>query len=98
MEVWKMYFDGSLKQQQAGVGILDIAPKGKQLKYVLQLLFPVSNNVTEYGAMIHGLHIVVSLGIKELMVYVNSLVAISQVNKDCDCSTEVMCKYCVVVR
>jgi hypothetical protein len=34
-EVWRMYFDGSLKLQGAGVGILFIAPGGEQLKYAL---------------------------------------------------------------
>jgi hypothetical protein len=42
-EVWQMYFDGSLKLQGAGAGILFIAPGGEQLKYALQLLFPVSS-------------------------------------------------------
>jgi ribonuclease HI len=98
MEVWKMYSDGSLKLQGARARILFIAPKGEQLKYGLQLLFPVSNNAVEYETMIHGLHIVVSLGIKRLMVYGDSLVVISQVNKDWECSTEVMTKYCVAVR
>jgi hypothetical protein len=31
-----MYFDGSLKLQGAGAGILFIAPGGEQLKYALQ--------------------------------------------------------------
>ena len=48
--------------------------------------------------MIHGLSIVVSLGIKKLMVYGDSLVVISQINKDWDCSTDSMGKYCVAVR
>jgi hypothetical protein len=39
-----MYFDGSLKLQGAGAGILFIAPGGEQLKYALQLSFPASNN------------------------------------------------------
>jgi ribonuclease HI len=30
-----MYFDGSLKLQGVGVGILFIAPRGEQLKYAL---------------------------------------------------------------
>jgi hypothetical protein len=53
-EVWQMYFDGSLKLQGAGAGILFIAPGGEQLKYALQLLFPASNNAAEYEALIHG--------------------------------------------
>jgi hypothetical protein len=32
-------------------------------------LFPASNNAAEYEALVHGLSIAVSLGIKKLMVY-----------------------------
>jgi ribonuclease HI len=97
-KVWRMYFDGSLKLQGAGAGILFIAPRGEQLKYALQLLFPASNNAAEYEALIHGLSIAVSLGIKKLMVYGDSLVVISQINKDWDCSTDSMGKYCAAVQ
>jgi hypothetical protein len=58
-KVWQMYFDGSLKLQGAGAGILFIAPGGKQLKYALQLLFPASNNAAEYEALLHGLNITI---------------------------------------
>jgi ribonuclease HI len=95
-EVWRMYFDGSMKQQ--GAGILFIAPGGEQLKYALQLLFRASNNVAEYEALIHGLNIAVSLSIKKLMVYRDSLVVISQINKDWDCSTDSMGNYCAAVQ
>jgi ribonuclease HI len=61
-------------------------------------LSPTSNNTTKYEALIHRLSIVVSLGIKKLMVYGNSLVVISQINKDWDCSTDSMGKYCAAVR
>jgi ribonuclease HI len=97
-EIWRMYFDGSLRLQGAGAGILFIAPRGEQLKYALQLLFPASNNVAEYEALVHGLSITVSLGIKRLMVYGDSLVVISQVNKDWDYLTDSMNKYYAAVR
>jgi ribonuclease HI len=92
-----MYYDGSLKLQGAGAGILFIAPGGEQLKYALQLLFPTSNNTAEYEALVHGLSIAISLGIKKLMVYGDSLVVINQINKDWDCSTDSMGKYCAAV-
>jgi ribonuclease HI len=97
-EVWQMYFDGSLKLQGAGAEILFIAPGGEQLKYALQLLFPASNNAAEYEALIHELNIAISLGIKRLMVYGDSLVVISQINKEWDCSNDSMGKYCTAVR
>jgi ribonuclease HI/transposase InsO family protein len=97
-EVWRMYFDGSLKLQGAGAGFLFIAPGSEQLKYALQLLFPASNNAAEYEALIHGLNIAISLGIKRLMVYGDSLVVISQINKEWDCSNDSLGKYCMAVQ
>jgi hypothetical protein len=41
---WTMYLDGSLKLNGDGAGLLFISPKGEQLKYVLQILWKVSNN------------------------------------------------------
>src|SRR5579883_2780278 len=64
LEHWIMYFDGSLKLEGAGAGMLLISPKGEQLKYVLQILFKASNNEVEYEALLHGLRLAVSLGIK----------------------------------
>ena len=77
-----MYFDGALNHDGAGAGVLFISPKGEQLKYVLQLLFKATNNTTEYEALIHGLRIAVTLGIKCLLAYGDSKVVIQQVNKD----------------
>ena len=68
-----MYFDGSLKLGGGGAGVLFISPKGEQLKYVFQILFEVSNNEPEYEALLHGLRLAVSLGIKRLVVYGDSL-------------------------
>ena len=55
-----MYFDGSLKLGGAGAGVLFISPYGKQLKYVLQILWPATNNEAEYEALLHGYHSVSS--------------------------------------
>jgi hypothetical protein len=37
-EHWTMYFNGSLKLDGGGTGVLFISSKGEQLKYVLQVL------------------------------------------------------------
>jgi ribonuclease HI len=88
LDHWKMYFDRSLKLGGAGAGVLFISPEGKQLKYVLQILWQATNNEAEYEALIHGLRIVTSLGIKRLLVYGDSAVIINQVNKDWDCTKD----------
>ena len=77
-----MYFDGSLKLDGGGAGVLFISPMGEQLKYVLQILFEVSNNEAEYEALLHGLRLAVSLGIKRLLVFGDSIIVVQQVNKE----------------
>ena len=77
-----MYFDGSLKIDGGGVGVLFISPKREQLKYVFQILFKVSNNEAEYEALQHDLRLAVPLGIKRLLVYGDSLLIVQQVNKE----------------
>jgi hypothetical protein len=64
LDHWKMYFDGSLKLGRASTGILFISLDEKQLKYVLQILWQATNNEAEYEALIHGLRVAISLGIK----------------------------------
>jgi ribonuclease HI len=72
-----MYFDGSLKLEGGGAGVLLISPKGKQLKYVLQIFWKVSNNEVQYEALLHGLRLAISLGIKRFLVYSDSAVVIN---------------------
>ena len=88
-----MYFDGSLKLDGGGMGVLFISPKGEQLKYVFQILFKVSNNEAKYEALLHGLHLAVSLGIKRLLVYGDSLLVVQQVNKEWDINKDTMDAY-----
>jgi hypothetical protein len=64
-EHWVIYFDDSLKLEGAGAGVLLISSTGEQLKYVLQIFWKVSNNEVEYEALLHGLRLAVSLGIKD---------------------------------
>jgi ribonuclease HI len=87
---WTMYFDGSLKLNGGSAGILFISLRGEQLKYVLQILWEVSNNEAEYEALLHGLCLAISLGTKRLLVYGDSLLVVQQVNKEWDCNKETM--------
>jgi hypothetical protein len=92
-EHWTMYFDGCLKLDGGGAGVLFISSKGEQLKYVLQILWEVSNNEPEYEALLHGLRLAISLGIKRLLVYGDSLLVIQQVNKEWNYNKEIMDAY-----
>jgi ribonuclease HI len=92
-EHWVMYFDGLLKLEGTSAGVLLISPKGEQLKYVLQIFWKVSNNKAEYEALLHGLRLAASLGIKRLLVYGDSAVVINQVKKSWDRNKENMDAY-----
>jgi ribonuclease HI len=83
-EHWTMYFNGSLKLDGGGAGVLFISPRGEQLKYVLQILWEVSNNEAEYEALLHGLCLAISLDIKRILIYGDSLLVVQQVNKEWD--------------
>jgi len=93
-----MYFDGSLKIDGGGAGVLFISPKGEQLKYVFQILFNVSNNEAEYEALLHSLRLAVFLSIKRLLVYGDSLLVVQQVNKEWDINKETMDAYMAEIR
>jgi ribonuclease HI len=97
-EHWIMYFDGALNRDGSGAGVLFISPKSEQLRYILQLLFKATNNAAGYEALIYGLRIAVTLGIKCLLAYDDSKVVIQQVNKDWDCTKEKMDAYCREIR
>jgi ribonuclease HI len=92
-----MYFDGSLKLEGVGAGVLLISPKGEKLKYVLQIFWKISNNEAEYDALLHGLRLAISLGIKRLLVYSDSAAVINQVDKSWDRNKENMNAYCLEV-
>jgi ribonuclease HI len=98
LEHWVMYFDGSLNLEGAGAGVLLISPMGEQLKYILQIFWKVLNHEAEYEALLHGLRLTTSLGIKRLLVYSDSAVVINQVNKSWDRNKENMDAYCLEVR
>ena len=93
-----MYFDGSLNIDGAGAGVLFVSPSKEQLRYVLRIYFPASNNAAEYEACLHGLRIAVELGVKHLYVYGDSALVINQLNKDWDTTSEKMDAYCKSIR
>jgi ribonuclease HI len=97
-EHWVIYFDGSLKLEGVGAGVLLTSPTGEQLKYVLQIFWKVSNNEVKYEALLHGLRLTASLGIKRLLVYGDSAVIINQVNKSWDRNKKNLDAYFLEVR
>ncbi|XP_066333573.1 uncharacterized protein [Miscanthus floridulus] len=93
-----MYFDGALNIEGARAGILFVTPSKEELRYVLWIHFPASNNAAECEACLHDLCIATELRVKRLMVFGDSTLVINQVNKDWSCTSEKMDAYCAEIR
>jgi ribonuclease HI len=61
---WTLFFDGSAWQQSGGPDVVLIDPSGDQVKYMVHLEFKATNNMAEYEALIFGLFVALSLGIR----------------------------------
>ena len=79
IESWKMYFDGAINQNRRGIGVLLISPKGTHIPFFGKLNFLATDNGIEYEACIMGLRAALGLGVKELEVYGDSTLIISQI-------------------
>jgi ribonuclease HI len=97
-KLWTMFFDGSLMKTGASAGLLFISPLRKQLRYVLRLHFPTSNNMAEYEALVNGLRIAIELGVRRLDARDDSQLVIDQVMKNSHCRDPKMEAYCDEVR
>ena len=79
VESWKMYFDGVTNKNGSEVEVLLISPKGTHIPFSSKLNFPTTNNATEYNACIIRLQAALGLWVKELEVYKDSALIISQI-------------------
>jgi len=64
-----------------GVGVLLIAPDGSHIFISIKLGFENSNNTAEYEACIAGMEALLALGVREVEVYSDSALVISQVQR-----------------
>jgi ribonuclease HI len=97
-ECWTLYFDGSVMKTGAGAGLLFVSPLGEDMRYVVRLYFPASNNMAEYEALLCGLKISIEIGIKCLNMRGDSQLVIDQVMKNANCHDDKMEAYCKAVR
>ena len=81
-----------------GDGIVLTSLKGDKLRYTLQIHFAASNNVAEYEALLYGLRMAISLGVRRLMVYGDTNLVVNQVMKEWDVRSPAMIGYCNAVR
>ena len=79
-KTWVMFFDGSFTQQGSGAGILFITPQRYSLPKAYKILFPCTNNIAEYEALVNGMKIAAEWRVDQLNVFGDSQLVINQVN------------------
>ena len=85
--------DGSSNRQARGASVVLHSSEGDKVKCMIHLDFPTTNNEAEYEALIAGLDFAKAIGAKNMVVYYDSQVVISQVNGNYECKNERMKKY-----
>ncbi|XP_071718801.1 uncharacterized protein [Rutidosis leptorrhynchoides] len=78
-------------------GLVLTSPDGEERTYALRFTFTMTNNESEYKALLSGMHIVHQLGIKYLDVYVDSQLVANQVNRSFEVHDVSMHRYMELV-
>ena len=69
------------------------SPEGDEIKCMVRLDFPTTNNETEYEALVAGLDLAKVLGAASVVIHCNSQVVTNQVKGDYKCKGERIKKY-----
>ena len=88
-----MHFDESKMWKGSGAGVVLKSPKGDTLSYVLQIHLNAINNIAEYKALLHSLHIAKDLGVKYILCYGYSDLVQHQVDQTWDAKSLLMAEY-----
>ncbi|XP_075645609.1 uncharacterized protein LOC142616695 [Castanea sativa] len=90
---WKVFMDGASSAARAGAGIVVITPEDLKLEHSFRLGFRAFNNKAKYEALLAGLRVVMDLGAKEVEVYSDSLLVVSQVQRNFEAKDPRMIEY-----
>ena len=97
-EWWTLQVDGASRSSRSGVGLLLQSPIGEHLEQAIRLGLPVSNNETEYEAILSGLGLVLALSVSKLRVYSDSQLVVRHVQKEYEAKDARMTRYLTKVR
>ena len=83
-----------LSKRQAGrVGVVLHSLEGDEIKCMVCLDFPTTNNEAEYKALVVGPDLAKAVGVTNVVIYYDSQVVTSQVNGNYECKDKWMKKY-----
>jgi hypothetical protein len=66
---WKLFFDGLACRECQGVGVVLISPRGAIFEQSVHLEYFCTNNQAEYEAIVLGMQILSSMGVKHVEAF-----------------------------
>ena len=90
---WTTHFDGSRQLEGSGAGVVLTFPRGDKFCYVLRLMFPCTNNVAEYEALLHGLRVAKEMSLSRVRCLGDSDLVAQRVSGKWDSKDPLMAAY-----
>jgi ribonuclease HI len=76
---WKIFFDASACREGQCVGVVLVSPRGAVFEQSVRLEYFYANNQAEYEAIMLGLQILSSMGVKSVKAFGDSLLVVQQI-------------------
>ncbi|XP_074373652.1 uncharacterized protein LOC141714001 [Apium graveolens] len=95
---WTLYVDGSATVERSSEGLILSSPDGFTIQQAITFTFKETNNQAEYEALLSGLRLAESLGIKSLVIYSDSQIVVKQTNGEYIAKDPKLAQYQVMVR
>ena len=91
--LWTLHVDGASSKLGVGLGIYLVSPEGECMARAIRCEFETTNNEAEYEALIAGLQIASSIGIRKITVRLDSQLIVNQVKGSFQVKGEEMAAY-----
>ena len=77
IRAWAMFFDGSACDDECGVGILLVSPRGVTYSFSIRMTAPCTSNLVEYEAVRRGMELLLEAGAEAVEIFGDSKLVIS---------------------
>ena len=95
---WTLNVDGASLQIGAGIGFQLKSPTGEKIEQEIQLGLSVSNNESEYEAILAGIELEATVSADKLLIRSDSQLVVGQVNEKYESRDPRMTKYVSLVK
>jgi ribonuclease HI len=82
---WTLYFDGSVCNEEQGIGIVLVSPSNVSFDFSSRLKTYCTNNQAEYEALLFGLELLNFMGVKHVKAFGDSQLVVQHVLEEYQC-------------